>query len=60
VTGGIAIAATLVASALASSNDARLANDISGALKAGLIIEIVNALTDCARQRPREPQEKIA
>jgi hypothetical protein len=55
VTGGIAIAATPVASALASSNDARLANDISGALKAGSIIEIVNALTDCARRRPGEP-----
>jgi hypothetical protein len=60
VTGGIAIAATPVASGLASSNDARLANDISGALKADSIIEIVNALTDCVKRRPGEPLEKIA
>jgi len=60
VTGGIAIAATHVVSGLVSRNDARPAAGINAALKAGSIIEIVNALTDCVRRRPGEPQEKIA
>jgi hypothetical protein len=51
VTGGIAIAATLVASGLVSLNDARPVADISAVLKAGSIIEIANALTGCAKLR---------
>jgi len=60
VTGGIAIAATPVASGLVRRNDAKPAAGIKAALKADSTIEIVNALTGYARQRPDEPNRKIS
>jgi hypothetical protein len=40
-------------------NDAKLAAVTNAALKAGSIIETVNALTDCAKRQPNEPHRNI-
>jgi len=59
VTGDIATAVIPVASGLVQHNDARLAAGINAALKAGSIIETVNALTGCAKLQPDEPHRNI-
>ena len=55
----MATAAIPVASGLVQYNDARLAAGINAALKAGSIIETVNALTGCAKRQPDEPHRNI-